>query len=382
LGTPTEASVADSLPARLHEAGYFEAFFGSNTWAGARRQGFSKYFDYDNANPEWDTAPCIDSVADRLPYLCAASSNPLIALPFKFAIRAADLVGVLDANRFADPIRMVAGVDRLTREHRDAPAFIWVHFMPPHDPYAAPSPWLNSFDSSSSATTPVDSHPRFLFEAALESESRTRVLEARYDESVSYIDHYVGQLIAVVRRNLGPNTAILLTADHGERFSHEYGGHGGLMLYEQLLHIPLIVALPGTTQGDSRAELSSQADLAPTIAAIANVAPSKQWEGTSLVEPQTNSEERTIFAMSFEQNVSHAQLANGSVAALRGRWKLVRFIGRSRYPKMPVLQTQLFDVINDPSELRNVASSNVDVVQELSDRIDEKLAQSGGAVRE
>jgi arylsulfatase A-like enzyme len=383
LGTPSVASIGDSLPARLHNAGYRTAYFASNPWAGARRLGFSAYFDYQNSVPEWDTAPCVDSLADRLPYLCGASSNPLIVIPFKLAARAADEFGLLDLNKFSDPKETVSAASRWMKDHDDAPVFIWVHFMPPHDPYSAPPPWINKFDPSVLATTPRTSHPQYLFESAFDSASRIRTLEARYDESITYVDHYIGQLISLARANLGPNTAILLTADHGESFAHDYGGHGGVMLYEDLLHIPLIISPPGGLEHEiRRTELTNQIDLAPTIADIARVAPSQHWDGVSLIEQTGGTSDRTIFAMNFEQNQSRSRLANGAVAALKNRWKLVRFLGVSRYPNMPLLETQLFDIANDPWEDHNIAATHHDIVSTLSAQIDEKLAQAGGAVRE
>jgi arylsulfatase A-like enzyme len=175
----------------------------------------------------------------------------------------------------------------------------------------------------------------------------------------------------------------LLTADHGESFSHEYGGHGGLMLYEELLHIPLIVSVPdASTHGTRRSELSNQADLAPTIAAIAHIPASPLWEGVSLIDKPNDVDDRTLYAMSFEQNGSRSRLANGAVAALQHNWKLVRFLGTSRYPNMPPLQTQLFDTANDPLELRNVAGEQTDTLNILSGKIDEQLARAGAAVSE
>jgi arylsulfatase A-like enzyme len=383
LGTPSVASIEDSLPARMHNAGYLTAYFATNPWAGARRLGFSEYFDYQSSIPDWDSAPCVDSIADRLPYLCGASSNPLIVIPFKLAARAADGFGLLDLDKFYDPKEAVSAASRWMKDRGDAPVFMWVHFMPPHDPYSAPSPWINKFDPSAIATTPRTSHPQYLFDSAFDSANRIRILNARYDESISYVDHYIGQLISLVRENLGPNTAILLTADHGESFSHNYGGHGGVMLYEDLLHIPLILSPPGSLAHEiRRPELTNQIDLAPTIAAIAQVAPSQSWDGVSLIEQSNKANDRAIFAMSFEQNQSRSRLANGAVAVLQSSWKLVRFLGASRYPNMPSLETQLFNIANDPLEEHNIAAAHPDVVGTLSAQIDEQLAVAGGAAGE
>jgi arylsulfatase A-like enzyme len=190
-------------------------------------------------------------------------------------------------------------------------------------------------------------------------------------------------LITAIRQNLGPNTAILLTADHGESFDHGYGGHSGVMLYEDLIHIPLIVELPSTAAPIVKHdELAAQIDLAPTIAMIAGVTPSPSWPGHSLLALPNDPQPRTIFAMNFEENNRRGRLTTGSVAALRSNWKLVRFLGKPQYPNMPQLQTQLFDLAEDPREYKNLASVHPDIVGILSAQIDAQLAIHGIAVSE
>jgi arylsulfatase A-like enzyme len=380
-GRPNSESVADSLPARLHSAGYVTAYFGSNPWAGASRQGFSSFFDYGMSSLEWISAPCFDALTKHLAYLCSASLNPLIEFPFKLVASAAHAIGLVDLNKNSDLEQTVAIVDRWTQTPKNAPIFIWLHIFPPHDPYAAPEPWLGRFDSSPAAINSSNSRPEYFFESAHESTNRIRTLEARYDESVAYADHFIGKLITVVRANLGPNTAILLTADHGESFAHGYGGHSGVMLYEDLLRIPLIMSLSDASNDPQRRlELADQTDIAPTIAAIAEIKPSPRWDGISLIGPARDDDERTIFAMNFEQNASRGRLSTGSVGALHGHWKLVRFFGEPRYPHMPRLEAQLFDIASDPNEMRNVATAHPEIVTRLSAQIDEKLRLYGGAI--
>jgi len=382
-GHANPASIIESLPARLHEAGYQTAYFGSNPYAGARRQGYSAYFDHEDSDSDWIYGPCFDALTLRLPYLCPAAANLLIKVTYLTVVRAAGAVGFLRLSPHSDLERIVARVGRWTEGHDRAPVFLWVHFFPPHEPYAAPEPWLGQFDYSLAARSTLDSNPARFFDMSLEPASRINTLEARYDESVAYMDYYVGKLISVTRQNLGPNTAILLTADHGESFDHGYGSHGGVMLYEDLIHIPLIIALPSAAVGlDRRNELAAQIDLAPTIAAIARVASSPSWDGQSLLTPPTSGDLRTIFAMNFEQNDSRGPLTTGTIAALQSNWKLVRFFGKPRYSNMPRLQTQLFDLAEDPHEHRNVASIHSDVVAVLTAQIDKQLAIHGNATSE
>jgi arylsulfatase A-like enzyme len=298
-------------------------------------------------------------------------------------VKAAAAVGIISLHPHSNLERIVARATRWMEVRERSPVFMWVHFFPPHDPYAAPKPWLGTFDQSSVARTASSSHPKYIFELSLEPANRISTLEARYDESILYVDYYVGQLVSAIRRNLGPNTAILLTADHGESFDHGYGGHSGLMLYEDLIHIPLIVELPtAATAVGRRDELAAQTDLAPTIAMIAGVTPFSGWAGRSLVALPSDIQPRTIFSMNFEENNRRGRLTTGSVAALRSNWKLVRFLGKPKYPNMPELQIQLFDLAEDPHEQRNLASVHSDIVGTLSDQVDAQLALNGIAVSE
>jgi len=142
------ASIIESLPARLHEAGYQTAYFGSNPFAGARRQGYSAYFDHEDSDIDWMYGPCFDTLTLRLPYLCPAAENPLIKVSYLAVVRAANNVGLLSLSPHSDLERIVARVGRWTEGHDRAPVFLWVHLFPPHEPYAAPEPWLGQFDHS------------------------------------------------------------------------------------------------------------------------------------------------------------------------------------------------------------------------------------------
>jgi arylsulfatase A-like enzyme len=374
-------AIADSLPARLHEAGYTTGYFGSNPWAGASRQGFSAYFDHEDSDLDWMFGPCLDALTIHSPYLCPAATNSLISISYAIAMRVASATGVMSLNPHSDLEQIAVRATRWLAGLEPRPVFMWVHFFPPHAPYAAPKPWLGQFDPSPAARDSSSSVPAHFFDSSSQPASRIATLESRYDESIAYLDYYFGQLISAIHQNLGPNTAILLTADHGESFDHGYGDHGGVMLYEELIHIPLIVVLPGAAAATPRRdELAAQIDIAPTIAAIAGIAPSPGWAGRSLLASPGDSASRTIFAMNFEQSDSRGRLTTGAVAVLQSNWKLVRFLGEPQYPNMPRLQTQLFDLAEDPHEHKNLAATYPNIVSTLSAQIDEQLGIHGNAV--
>ena len=376
-GKADAQSIRESFPALLHASGYLTAYFASNPWAGAREQGFGEFFDHKDSKPDWVFGPCFDRWSEVLPYLCEAASSRLISYSYSALEHAAAALGLISLDPHSNVAAMTERASRWTEAagKLKAPVFMWIHLFPPHDPYAAPKPWLGKFDPSSAASTPADSHPAIHFEAGFESASHLATLEARYDESIAYVDHYVGDLIAAVNRNLGSNTVIVLTADHGESFDHGYGSHSGVMLYEDLIHIPLIIARPGQSPG-RRQDLASQIDIAPTIAEFAGIAPPPRWEGRSLVaEPRGNP---ITFASNFEENRSYGALTTGATTVLRSNWKYVHFLGDPRYPNMPRLQDQLFDLQADPHEGVNLALAQREIVANMQSLIDEQIARHGG----
>jgi arylsulfatase A-like enzyme len=233
----------------------------------------------------------------------------------------------------------------------------------------------------SDARSIAGSLPSYGFTAVHSSPERIALLKDRYDESISEVDFHVERAIALLKQKLGANTAFIITADHGESFSHGYGGHGGPMLYQDVIHIPLLIEFPERLQAGLRQPANvSQADIAPTIADIAGIPPDPSWEGHSLLKTESVDTHRPIYSMNFEENVADGQLKNGSIALMRDGFKLVRFFGTLRYPDMPELTTQLFNLQSDPEEQHNLAADHPDIVKALSAVMDADFAKHAGAI--
>src|SRR6185312_1050135 len=143
--------------------------------------------------------------------------------------------------------------------------------------------WLGRFDSSSAARTIAETEPDWAYTLSRAPAARLRTLEARYDESVAYVDHYAGLFLQRAQQLLGPDTVVVVTADHGESFHHGYGAHTGIGLFNEIIHVPLIVKLPGQTQPLRNTRVVEQVDIAPTLAQLAGITPPPSWEGRSLL---------------------------------------------------------------------------------------------------
>jgi len=372
-----------SLPAALERAGYRTGYVSTNAIAGAAKQGFGQFFQFASTDRIGRVTLCADGLSAYLRYVCAASElSPLQEIDELTArFRGPPQNMEHDPTLAIDPaLHWLASTDR------SKPIFLWVHLFPPHSPYAVPPPWLGRFDASKHDRTAASTQPNWGWIQSRLKESQAKVLEARYDEAVAYADAYAGAFLQAALQTLGPNTAIIVTADHGESFAHGYGAHTGPGLYDEIIHVPLIIKLPGETVGRRCAQPAQQADIAPTLAALAGVAAPADWEGHSLVGAcdgtQTGepADDRAIFSMNFEQNPRFAALKTGSVSVIEGRWKLIHYMGALHYPYMPPLHDELYDVVADPGERNNLAAQQPGIVQQLRDLIDSALARHGGRV--
>jgi arylsulfatase A-like enzyme len=371
-----------SLPAVLERAGYRTGYVSTNAIAGAAKQGVGQYFQFASTDRIGRVTLCADGLSQYLRYICAASElSPLQEVD--------DLAARLRGpphNLEHDPrLAIEPALQWLRSTDRSKPIFLWVHLFPPHSPYAVPPPWLGRFDASQQDRTMASTQPYWGWIQSRLTEPQMHVLEARYDEAVAYADAYAGPFLQHALAILGPNTAIVVAADHGESFAHDYGAHTGPGLYNEIIHIPLILKLPGETSGRRCATPVQQADIAPTLAALAGAAAPADWEGHSLLGACDGAQsgaqsDGAIFSMNFEQNPRFGALKTGSVAVIEGRWKLIHYMGALHYPFMPPLHDELYDVVADPAERSNLAAQQPAVVARLRGLITAALARHGGRV--
>jgi arylsulfatase A-like enzyme len=372
-----------SLPAVLERAGYRTGYVSTNAVAGAAKQGFGPYFQFASTDRIGRVTLCADRLSKYLRYVCAASELPPLQEMDDLAARFRGP----PQNLEHDPrLAIEPALQWLTSVDRDKPVFLWVHLFPPHSPYAVPPPWLGLFDASRKNRTAASTQPYWGWLQSRLTAPQVGVLEARYDEAIIYADAYAGPFLQRALEILGPNTAIVVSADHGESFAHGYGAHTGPGLYDEIIHVPLIVKLPGETTGSRCDAPAQQADIAPTLAALAGASVPADWEGRSLIGACADSQsgaqapERAIFSMNFEQNPRFSALKTGSVAVIEGRWKLIHYMGALHYPYMPRLHDELYDVVADPGERTDLAAQQPAVVRQLQSLIEAALARHGGRV--
>ncbi len=377
---PRSSTRRTSLPAVLRSAGYRLGYVSSNVYAGASREGMGQYFQFTSMDRSRHTLICNDALSAHLRYVCAATELRPLEYLDGIVYR---MEGSAGNEEHAPRLALDPAIHWLETVKHNRPIFLWVHLFPPHSPYAAPPPWLGRFDPTKQDDTAALTQPYWAWQLSQLSPQHIAALEARYDENLAYVDHYAGPFLQHVLQILGPDTVIVVSTDHGESFSHGYGAHTGPGLYNEIIHIPLIIKLPYETAGRRCNAPAQQVDIAPTLATLAGVAPPPDWEGRSLLaacsaSPGSSAADRPIFSMNFEQNPRYAALTTGSVAVIDGHWKLIHYMGPLHYPFMPPLHDQLFDLATDPNEDVNLAKERPRVLARLLGLIDAELSRHGG----
>ena len=250
----------------------------------------------------------------------------------------------------ADALRWLDG------QPEEQPFFLYVHTIDPHVPYRPPDEFLAMYDSEPYRGPVSFRRDATLLEnikvgnIQLSGRDRHR-LEALYDGEISYHDvHFQAILEGLERRGHAEDTIVIVTSDHGEEFwDHGSVGHGH-SVYEELLHVPLFVRIPGVTDG--------MTDLAGSVGLV-DVMPTI-LEALTLESPESLSGESFLGRLLGQDERVPPKTVSGFMEAWRtlveDDVKLIQH--RLRSP-------QIFDLRDDPQEETNIAEDNPIIVRHL-----------------
>jgi len=163
--------------------------------------------------------------------------------------------------------------------------FLFVDEFDPHEPFDTPEPWASMYD-------PQWRGPRVIWPpytdagAPTSPDERTgRQIRANYGAKLTMIDHYFGRVLDELdAQDLWEDTAVIVMTDHGHYLGERGGiwGKPGVPIYNEMGHIPLMVAWPGRASADVD-DLTTAVDVHATLCEIFDVRPSHRTHGHSLV---------------------------------------------------------------------------------------------------
>lgn len=253
----------------------------------------------------------------------------------------------------------------------DQPYFAWLLVFPPHDYYLPPEPFMGMFGDADRYISDTEQELAELGSPYdPERQPDIDILRKRYDEFILYSDKEFEKFISRLSDTADlSNTIIILTSDHGESFSNGWLAHRGPHLFESLVHVPLLIKMPGDNAGRSTDVLVDHTDLAPTILELAGLQVPEWIEGRSLV-PVINGHEiqsEPVFSMQFSNTrITGSKLIDrGTIAVWDNDYKLVYYLEDKK--------KLLFDLGKDPDETINISDEKSEIANKMLDIILRKL---------
>ncbi len=280
---------------------------------------------------------------------------------------------------------------RLTAE--EAPWFVMLRHMDPHAPYLPPAPYERMFyqgdecDPDNRSMDPVLAFKPFatFFKSWMPPGiSDKDYVIAQYDGAIAYMDACIQSIFtALEEMGIMDETIIALNGDHGETlYDHEcwFDHHG---IYDNVLHVPLIIRYPAAVPAGQRlGGFNQHKDLLPTLLDLAGLgsdpphppAPSPKHQGGGV---ETN--------LPVFDGQSLMPMIRGEVASLESEfyisectwmrkhgwrtpgWKLMIALEPDFHFKPEV---ELYNLVEDPEENNNLAEAEPEIVAELRRRME------------
>jgi arylsulfatase A-like enzyme len=288
----------ETLATTFKQSGYATAFFGAgNPYISSRfgyDAGFHMFRDFLDDSP-----PAHADSFDRKPSSWAGNLNRMLARASRGipGFRAAydELYFQYCQHRVArscslDLLRRFPSADVMVDQARSwlasiagKPFFLWLHLMDPHSPYYPTEKALQLFGCSSITAD----RARYLNACWNRSDLASKRLHRyrdsiveMYDSAIRWVDAQMLRLVDALRRfKLWENCIFALTADHGEGFlerDHRFHAPG---LAEELIHVPLLLRVPGEKKREVSHSPFSLLHLAPTLLAAAEAPTPDKFDG-------------------------------------------------------------------------------------------------------
>lgn len=210
----------------------------------------------------------------RIGYSTAGvSPNPWINKPFGYA-QGFDQFHFIDrepANKITESGREI--IEAWEKEKNTAPFFLYLHFLDPHDPYTPPGDYADKF------TGKLTKSP-FTYDDEMQRQINL------YDAEISFLDNELGKFFEYLKqKKLYEDLFIVIVSDHGEQFMEHGDKRHGFKLFNEEVHIPLILKTGRKAdQGRVITETVSTVDILPTLLERLGIPKPAELPGVSLFD--------------------------------------------------------------------------------------------------
>jgi choline-sulfatase len=199
---------------------------------------------------------------------------------------------------------------RWLQKVKDGPFFLFFHIYEPHSPYEPPEPFKSRYPLA-------------------------------YDGEIATADQIVGDFLEELRRvGVYDRALVILLSDHGEGLGEHGEEEHGILLYRWALQVPLLLKLPGARRaGSSLAAPVQLIDIVPTVTSLLSLSTPKGLRGQSVLDP--NRKAARVYGETFYPRIHLG-------------WSDLRSLVDERYQYIEGRKRELYDVVEDPGERRDI----------------------------
>lgn len=284
-----------------------------------------------------------------------------------------------------DEVTVAEAVDYL--DHcADEPFFLTASFNLPHPPFYTDEQCADRYDPAAMALPesweddladkPAHHRRRAAERTDEMTEDDVRHMRFQYRTMVSRVDDHVGRILDALERNgLRDDTAVLLTADHGDMQAAHRLTRKGAVAYDEILRVPMVVDIPWRQSERDRIPDLCSLDSVPSTLLDAADLPTDAVGGESLLpalERTAPPDDEVVF---FEHK--HANGEDHPYRGVRTReWKFVE--------NLTADVDELYHLTEDPHEIENVAGTpeRADIEASLRERVADWWERSDGDLEE
>jgi arylsulfatase A-like enzyme len=233
---------------------------------------------------------------------------------------------------------------RFIRENRNEKFFLWLHYFDAHQPYSPPGRF---YETSS---------------------------ESAYHGEIQYIDEQINRVLTQVEGlGLRERTLVVVVGDHGEAMGEHDEKTHMYFVYDSTIRVPLLFWGATVPRGLKVESLVRTVDVAPTILDMLNLPPLEGIQGASLI-PLMEGEAVDLELVGYGESIEPHNVFGASV---------LRFVRKGQWKYIHKVEPELFDLADDPGELKNLSGDHPEIVErlraELSTLIEEAPEQASGA---
>ncbi len=354
-----------TLAERLRQAGYQTLCFSNNAYISAitgLHQGFEVVEDLWRARtPRGVRRSWRSRLVQKLRQQFGPRVEPLIR-----GLRTVWRFGKRRPRGDKGAMRTNQRIRAWLEDGRDVrrPFFLFVNYMDCHEPYNPPAPFDRRFlpAAASRRWGLLNDKERILTASEPVRQQALEVLRAFYDGGLAYLDQRFGELVELFRQHdLLDDTVIVFASDHGDSLGeHNLIGHR-IALYEEMIHVPLIIRYPAVFEPGTRVtDLVQLIDLYPTLLMLAEV-------------EETMPHEASLYTLHPLYRAPRPFAVAENITPKRWGSELHRMVRTERYKYIWKASGshELYDLEQDPTEEHNIVEAAPEVLRQLTQMLAE-----------